>query len=58
MNITLITTNSRPLRTKQLQAEECTFKDRVTVLPLTKALLTTFTQECVENSYISPFSIN
>ena len=58
MNIKLITTDSRPERVKQLQAEECTFKNRVSVLPLTNALIATFTQECTENKYVAPFSIN
>jgi hypothetical protein len=55
MNITLITTDSRPLREKQLKS---LYKDKVTVLPLTNALFATFTQKCEANPYISPFSIN
>jgi phosphoribosylpyrophosphate synthetase len=54
LNITLITTCSRPLRVPQLCDE---YKGRVKVLPLTDALHTIFT--CKEqNPYISPFSIN
>jgi len=56
MNITLITTDSRPERVKQLQSAP--YKERVKVLPLTRALLKTFTSSCEVNPYISPFSIN
>jgi phosphoribosylpyrophosphate synthetase len=56
MNITLITTNSRPLRIKEL--ENASYKEKVRVLPLTKALLATFTNDCKVNDYVAPFSIN
>lgn len=54
LNITLITTCSRPLRVAELCSE---YANRVKVLPLTDALHTIFTCE-ERNPYISPFSIN
>ena len=59
LNITLITTNSRPSRVDKLVKDYNKEKNiRVKILPLTDALLATFTKPCDVNSYISPFSIN
>lgn len=62
MNITLITTDSRPECVKKLVADYNIDKDektyRVKVLPLTKALYDIFTKTCEGNDYVAPFSIN
>jgi hypothetical protein len=62
MNITLITTDSRPECVKKLVLDYNKDKDekkhRVKKLSLTNALFATFTKTCEVNDYVAPFSIN
>jgi phosphoribosylpyrophosphate synthetase len=52
--ITLITTNSRPIRTKELK-EKC--KEQVNLINISKALNDIFTKDCT-TPYIAPYSIH
>lgn len=54
LNITLITTNSRPSRTAELQDK---YKDKVNLINIANALKDIFISDC-NTPYIAPYSIN
>ena len=55
LNITLITTNSRPTRTAQLERK---YTNKVNVIDIKDALKDVFTSDCMNTPYIAPYSIN